>query len=143
MIAAWFMRFGSLTLQDFSDVDDLADTLVMLDDASTSTYDQWGSFNDAVDTITGRPIPDADIDAAKARAEAENATAAAEYVPPECSHRIFLKDAKGRMHLFRSIRTSDVGGVDSLAFYKAQLAGLLADGRAEIRPAASKETRLP
>lgn len=134
MIAAWFMRFGRLTLQGFSDVGDLADTIVMLDDADTSVYDQWGSFDHAFDTITGEKIPRRDIEAAKRRVEAENAEEAAAYVPPKCSHHIYMKDIKGDWHHFRSIRADDQ---TSVQLYTERLAGLLLDGRAEIREVAA------
>lgn len=128
MIAAWFMRFGSLELQTFSDVDDLADTLVMLDNADTSTFDQWGIFKDAVDTVTGKAIPQADIDAAEERAQAESAKERVEYVPPVYAATFWLKDAKGRWHRWMGV-TSEL----DVQPYADRLAGLLADGRAEIR----------
>jgi hypothetical protein len=120
VIAAWFMKFGSLTLQTFSDVDDLADTIVMLQDQGTDmqTYDSWGSFDHAVDTVTGVQLTDAEI------------------VPPAYTHWIYLKDIRGQWHQHGYITAESRYGVEH---YTAQLAGLLADGRAEIRPVTTKE----
>jgi hypothetical protein len=138
VIAAWFMKFGSLTLQTFSDVDDLADTIVMLQDQGTDmqTYDSWGSFDHAVDTVTGVQLTDAEINAAKERAKAENAADVAAYVPPAYTHWIYLKDIRGQWHQHGYITAESRYGVEH---YTAQLAGLLADGRAEIRPVTTKE----
>lgn len=104
MIAAWFTRYGSPELQTFVDVDNLVDTLLMLDDADIAVFDQWGCFNFAEDGETGKVITYAELEASESRVKAERAAEAEVYVPPVYSHRIYLVDHKGRRHLWLRLR---------------------------------------
>lgn len=102
MIIAWFMRYGSLTMNVFSELDELAETLVTLEDAESCVFDQWGCFTYAEDAATGHRFTQEEIDAAEEDVRQVLKAEADAYEAPAYTHSVSVRDDRGRWHHYRS-----------------------------------------